>query len=132
MPLPRLRAVALEATPRDPTTVGPEVWRNLEEVVARLGSERSTAIFGAAEAEAILLSWRRDGLGADKAKEVAKQLREYAFTEDEPGTVAVTMVVGKDEDGPGAVLVLAGIFDYLAAVAGEGRALRFKDEEASE
>lgn len=132
MSLPRLRAVALAATLRDPTAVGPEVWRTLEEVLERLGSERASTIFGAADAEEILARWTREGMGASDAKSYAEQLREIAFSEKEPGVVAVKMIAGKEEDAPGALLMLAGVFDFLATLAGEGRALRFQDEEAGE
>jgi hypothetical protein len=130
MPLPRLRAVAIEATPRDATAVGPEVFCNIDEVVFRLGSERANAIFGEAKAEAILARWQREGIGASDAKAYADKLREAAFSEEEPGVIAVKMIAGKDEDAPGALLMLAGVFDFLATLAGEGKALQFKDEEA--
>jgi hypothetical protein len=121
MPNPKFQAFVSTPVLSDPAAVRSDVWDVLlEEAVQRLESAGTVAIFGVATTKEILTRWQAEDLRADEAR--------AAFLETEPGTAPVGMISGGTAPLPGWLAALAGVFDYLATLAGPGGRIQFEEE----
>lgn len=139
---PHSRFIARVSPPAtsDPCAVSARVWDALlEEALLRLKDVHvapETVFAGIDRADSmpewasqIARKWISDGLSAERALQIAEELRKAAFDEQgDPGPAPLEMA-GERDESMGMLTALAAVLDYLALLAGPQGLIQFQHEE---